>query len=369
MSSNNYQTYFDCGSSKLRAGVFNMVNLSETFYTESKFLYDHAEIESEIHKIIIFLEKNTNKYIDNVNLMIDSAKMLSIGISVFKKIDGLQLRKEDVQFLVQEAKQQILKHYSNQNILHIVINNYKINDVDYDYLPMDIKCNFISLDTLFICMPNKIINHFKSFFYKLDISINRIICSSYAKALNYKSNFSLYKDISFIDVGFNKTSITTYYNNKITSLDTLPIGGNHITKDISEVLKIDLEQAENLKMNFCKNEPPLNDKDSSLELLQKIIFARTEEILELCAQSIKLNLTSVELHKIILVGGGSKILDNQYRDKIDIINDIDFLDETTEDICQSGFKLGMGLSKREVAIVPKKHIKQGFFEKLFHLFK
>ena len=369
MNSNNYQIYFDCGSSKLRAGAFNMVNLSEAFYTESKFLSDHTEIESEIHKIIIFLEKNNNEYIDNVNLMIDSTKMLSIGISISKKIDGLHLRKEDVQFLVQEAKQQILKHYKNQNILHIIINNYKINDVDYDYLPMDKKCNFISLDILFICLPDKIINYFKSFFYKLDISINQITSSSYAKAINYKSNFSLYKDISFIDVGFNKTSITTYNNNKIISLDVLPVGGNHITKDISEVLKIDLEQAENLKIDFCKNETLLNDKNSSLELLQKIIFARTEEILEICAQSIKLNLTSIELHKIILVGDGSKILDNQYKDKIDIVNDIDFLDETTEDICHSGFKLGMGLSKREVALVPKKLRKQGFFEKLFHLFK
>jgi cell division protein FtsA len=43
-----------------------------------------------------------------------------------KKIDGLQLKQDDIQFLVQEAKQQILKYYKNQNIIHIVINNYKI---------------------------------------------------------------------------------------------------------------------------------------------------------------------------------------------------------------------------------------------------
>ena len=49
--------------------------------------------------------------------------------------------------------------------------------------------------------------------------------------------------MSFIDVGFNKTSITSYVNNKIISLSVLPIGGNHITKDISKVLKIDLERS------------------------------------------------------------------------------------------------------------------------------
>ena len=72
---------------------------------------------------------------------------------------------------------------------------------------------------------------------------------------------------------------------------------------------------------------------------------------------------------MILMGEGSKILDNQYKNKISIMNDIDFLEETTEDICQSGFKLGMGINKHEVVLVPKKLAKQGFFEKLFHFFK
>ena len=369
MNNNNYQIYIDCGFSKLRAGAFNKVNSNEAFHVESKFLFDHIEINTEVHKIINFLEKNTNEYIDNINLMIDSPKMLSIGISVSKKIDGMELRQEDIQFLVQEAKQQILKHYNNQSIVHIIINNYKIDNINYDYLPMNIKCNFISLDTMFICLPQKIIEYFKFFFHKLDISISQIICSSYAKTTNYKDNFSLYRDISFIDVGFNKTSITTYINNKITSLSVLPVGGNHITKDISKVLKVDLKEAENLKINFDKNENFLNNKNFSLELLQKIIFARTEEILEICAESIKLNLNVVNEHKMILMGDGSKVLDNQYKDKISVINDIDFLEETTEDICQSGYKLGVGIGKHEVVLVPKKLVKQGFFEKLFHFFK
>ena len=36
MSDNNYQIYFDCGFSKLRAGAFNKLNSIKAFYTESK---------------------------------------------------------------------------------------------------------------------------------------------------------------------------------------------------------------------------------------------------------------------------------------------------------------------------------------------
>ena len=369
MNNNDYQIYFDCGFSKLRAGAINIINSDKAFYTESKFFLDQKEIDMEIQKIITTLEKDTNQYIDNINLMIDSPQMISIGISISKEIDESQLRQEDIQFLVQEAKQQILKNYNSRNIVHIIINNYKINNVNYDYLPKDIKCNFISLDIIFICLPEEIIKYFKSFFYKFNISINRIICTSYAKAINYKDNFSLYKNISFIDVGFNKTSITTYIDNKIISMNVIPIGGNNITKDISKLLKIDLVKAENLKIDYNKNKTFLSNRGFSLKLLHEIIFARTDEILKICVKLIKLDFFTTDLHKIILMGEGSKILYDLHKDNVNFPYDVDFLEETTKDVCQSGFKLSMGLNKQEVLVIPKKQIQQGFFEKLFHLFK
>ena len=67
--------------------------------------------------------------------MIDSPKMLSISISLSKKLDESKLKKENIKFLVQEAKQEILKYYTSYNITHIIINNYKIDGVDYPFLP------------------------------------------------------------------------------------------------------------------------------------------------------------------------------------------------------------------------------------------
>ena len=369
MANKNFQTFFDCGSSKVRAGVFNKNNKNKAFFDESKIFIDQSNLELKIEKIITSFEKQTDEYIDNINLMIDSPKMLSIGISLYKKLDGSQLKKTNIQFIVQEAKQQILKYYTNHNITHIIINNYKIDGVDYSYLPDEIKCHFISLDILFICLPNDLVLYFKNIFSKSNILINEIICSSYAKSINYKNNLNLIGYVSFIDIGFNRTSIISYFDDKILSLVVLPVGGNHITKDISQILEINLDKSEQLKHNFDQNLKLLNDEDNSLDTLQKIIFARIEEILELCAKSIESKLYSLDKFKLVLTGEGSKILDNQHKDKISFSNDINFLEETLEDICESGFKFIKGLNKQEVLVVPKKQIKQGFFEKIFLFFR
>ena len=369
MGDKKFQTIIDCGFSKIRVGTFNKEDRSNVFFIESNFNTDQSNFKLEIQKIITSLEKSTNEYIDNIDLMVDSSKMISVAISVFKKIEELKLRQDDILFLIQEAKQQILKYYSNYNIAHIIINNYKIDNVDYAEIPDEINCQFISLDIIFICLPSELVLSLKNIFSELNISINQIICSSYAKSINYKNNLGLTGEVSFIDIGFKKTSIIYYNNDKLIFLDVLPIGGNHITKDISLLLKIDIGEAENLKLNFETNNQQANNPNFSLEMLQKITFARTEEILELCEKSLVSNMKINNEYKMILMGEGSKILDSKFKDKISFSKDIDYLEETPGDVCQSGYKLRNMNNKQEVLVVPKKQIKQGFFEKLFHLFK
>ena len=69
MNTKNFQTFFDCGYSKVRAGVFNKNNENEAFYDESEFFTDQLNLELKIEKIITSFEKNTNEYIDNINLI------------------------------------------------------------------------------------------------------------------------------------------------------------------------------------------------------------------------------------------------------------------------------------------------------------
>ena len=88
-------------------------------------------------------------------------------------------------------------------------------------------------------------------------------------------------------------------------------------------------------------------------------------------KTIKLNLdfALLDQHKVVLMGDGSRILDSEFKEKISFSKKIELIEESTEDICESAFKLIGGFNKQEVVIIPKKAKKKGFFEKLFHLFR
>jgi len=397
MNDKNFDLYIDLGSSKIRAVAFNKFDKNEKVIVEKnnilllkKTKFNFFETEKAIQDIIYELEKKTKVYMNNISLMLDTSDTLLISLSISKKNDGELIEKKNIQYLIQDAKQQILKSYPDQNIIHIIVSNYKIDNINYDYLPGDIKCKTLSIDILFICFPKILTNNLEDLFQKNQISINQFLCSSYTKSLHYKEQFPTFEKIAFIDIGYEKTSIVIYEKDKLKALKVLSIGGNHITKDISNVLNLDMEKSEMIKNNlnkdilFSENSGSdkilqsdflvqSNKKNVPPELIKKIIFARIDEILKLSFEAIKFyeNLEDINRLKVVLTGNGSKILDSNFihiKETVPLFEEIDFLIESGLSICESGFKLSKGLNKQEVLMVPKKIITKGFFEKLFRFF-
>ena len=371
MNNKNFEVYFDYGSSSITAAAFDKNDNSKNTYYKSELFYDHLKSEQEIEKIIFNIEKNTNEYLNDINLMIDSPDMISIGLSLSKNFDGIKLKKEDIQFLIQDAKQQILRNYSNRAIIHIIVKNYNIDNLNYNYLNTNINCNSLSIDIIFISLPKENIKIFKKLFHKFNVSINQIFCSSYTRSINYKEQNHTKDHISFLDIGFNKTSITHFNKNKFSFFYTLPIGSNHITKDIFKILDIGLEDAEKIKINYHKKKNFLIEKKYSNKFIEKIISARINEILNLSLNFIAINESLVNSKEtmLVLLGNGSKILNDRLKEKTLFSERIVLLNETHQDICESAQKLNKGLNKQDIVVTPKKPTKKGFFERLFHLFE
>ena len=61
----------------------------------------------------------------------------------------------------------------------------------------------------------------------------------------------------------NRTSLITYKKNKIKSIQTIPIGGFNITKDIAKIFNISLEDAEKIKKSFNKSETEFSYENNS----------------------------------------------------------------------------------------------------------
>ena len=151
-------------------------------------------------------------------------------------------------------------------------------------------------------------------------------CSSYVKSIFYKKSIDIKNNLIFLDIGYERSSALFFNNNKFEFLNSIPIGGNNITKDISKVLKLDINYSEEIKIKFNQKEneisfnkvsekeinlySEISEKNIPIDLLKQIIEARVNEIIDIVVTQNNYfqNLNSSEKPKIIFIGSGSKLL-------------------------------------------------------------
>ena len=399
MSEEDFKTYIDFGASKIRIGIFDKNFSRLIFFSEKKWLtsfnlkyLNTVESKKILHELILSAEKKIGNYIKNINLMFDPQDLHSIDLSIKRNLENKKINIKEIKLLLQESRQLILKYSSDKRIMHTIVAKYITDKKEFYTIPEDgVKSNFLILETKFLCYSKKIFEYIDNYFKENHININFFFCSSYAKSIEYNKHFESYEKIVFLDIGHEKSCINIFDNKRLVHFYSIPLGGNHVTKDISKVLKISEKESEDLKQSFNKTETVFSDeskegfisldliknqsqKKISTDILNKIIYARLDEILNLSFKNIDFSTVLFDKKNSILVltGEGSKILNKNsiyLEDRFNFFNEMSFFEETSESICRAGFNFLKNSNLHEVSIMTKELKKTGFFEKLFHLFR
>ena len=373
MSNEKLTSIIDFGSSNLRLGTFGNSLLNSKFVTNidltESVLNNSSELNKKLNKLILNSEKEINRHLKELTVMVDTPDCFAVDLSLKKKIDKSIFNKSNLGNYLQEAKNLIKKNYFEFKILHLVISKYIVDGEEVNDLPDNIIIDELIIDITFILIPEIVTNQIKINFIKNHISVTNFYCSSYVKTLDYKKNFDHFNIKIFIDIGFKKTSILVYKKNRLMHFNVVPIGGHHITNDISKVLKINYNDSEAEKALLKHSNTIINNEDSG-KLLVKVVHARVEEMIDLCFKNIDLEITKNQSSILIFTGGASKILSKNsiyLNNQFNIFNEMSFYEENADIICSSGYNYIKSDNPNEATFVEKKIKKQGIFEKLFYI--
>ena len=387
MNEKSLNVFVDFGSSKIRLGIYDKETSKNIIILEkdciSNFSLNNFDIKNSneiIKDLIKSAEKKINNHIKNINLMIDTPDMFSIDISIKKNSDGKQYSKNDIKSLLNEIKGLVQKNYLNKKIIHVIVKKFIFDDEEFFEIPnKKIDYNILIIELKFICFADQIWKSLQDSFKSNYLNIDNLYCSSYVRSSSYNSLFNDFNKKVILDIGYGKSSITVFQDNRILYFNILPVGGRHITNDISILLKINQDDAENLKKSLNQSETTFenkiekNNQTELPDLSRQVIFARVDEI-------IKLNLADEYFNAffqnkdsciLIFIGEGSKILNKNsiyLEEKFDFFSEISFFEENTTIICDSGFNFNQLSKSQEVNFLPKKSKNKGFFEKFFHFF-
>ena len=387
MNEKDLNVFIDFGSSKIRLGIYSKETFKNFFISEmdctSNFSLKNFDIKNSkeiIKNLIRSAEKKINNHIKNINLMIDTPDMFSIDISIKKNFDTKKYRKNDINSLLNEAKSLVQKNYLNKKIIHIIAKKFIFDNEEFFEIPKE-KNNYNSLiiELKFICFAEEIWKNLQDSFSQNYLNIDSLLCSSYVRSSSYNTLFKNFNKKVILDIGYGKSSITVFQDSRILYFNVLPVGGRHITNDISILLKISQEEAENLKKNLnqsetiSKNKIYNNKEKESSSLSNQIIFARVDEIikLNLADQYFNAFFQNKDSCVLIFIGEGSKILHKNsiyLEEKFGFFDEIIFFEENSNIICESSFNFKQLDKSQEVSFLTKKPKNKGFFERFFHFF-
>jgi cell division protein FtsA len=266
------------------------------------YIADAEKASESLGRLLERAEKEYKQKILKVRFSIGGVGLCSqyVRTSIDLPRQHSEITDHYVDEVLQKSEDLFITKYPNKKILHIIPVKYRVNERDVLGTPMGMYGNNIEVKVIFVTILEHHYDALVNLISKHDIGILDIIASPIADAAASVTYKQRTQGCMLANIGAETTSVATFENSIITSLDILQIGSNDITNDIALGLQIPLEEAEGIKCGASH--------EHQKRKVEEIIQARLADILELLTRHLqKIKKNRLLPAGIVFSGGGSHI--------------------------------------------------------------
>ena len=208
----NFETYLFINDKKLIICVIQN-NTYEIIYKEQMILGDcfdklkFKRLNDFLEKNILKVEKNLKNFIKNIFVILDSTEFFPIEISIKKENNDRLMNLKTLSYPLNDLKNLCQSNFQDKKIIHMLIENYRIDNNNYSFLPDNLSCNNFSLDVKFICLPKNLIEKLEIILKRYHILINQVLCASYIENFFDEDHPDVFTTASRIISGHNTNEV------------------------------------------------------------------------------------------------------------------------------------------------------------------
>lgn len=250
-------------------------------------------VYNDIKKNIYLIEQNLNFIFKDTVLIINNFHCSFINYTGYKKLNGSQILKENITYILNSLKANIDKIENKKSILHIFNSEYSLDKKKIKNLPIGLFGDFYSHELSFCLINNNDLNSLKNIFDKCNLGIKKILLKSFAEGAYISNDNKEIESFFHVKINKNNSQITYFENDALKFDENFNFGSELVLKDISKVTSLKINT---VKKIIDKTDLTLsNNKDELIEkylfneenyikikkrLLYQIAEARIEEVLE-----------------------------------------------------------------------------------------
>mgnify|MGYP000156905048 FL=1 len=283
-------------------------------------IIDEDEIALAISKVIQEAENETDLKIHSSYVTIPGKYVTIVQNSIVKeakdKYAGISTK--DVSSAIMQVKD--VEVPDGKTIIDIVTDKFILEDGKVVSDPVgNLSANF-TLNAQVILADKEYAKQIINIFRKAGIDIDGFVPITLAERNVILDSNELNDNVMLLDIGAGNTDIGVFEGNGFIYTNTIPLGGNNITSDISLVLNIEEEEADKLKRQYGLAMKSYIDNDNEIILntykgdsktkaiksseLIEIIEARIEEIFSLVNKDVAAQGIKQRINNVVLTGQG-----------------------------------------------------------------
>jgi len=229
-----------------------------------------------------------------------------------------EITKRDVERVITNAKSIHMPY--ERDIIHLVEKGFSVDGEKGIVNPAGMFGLKLETDIYLITAKMSIIDNLKKAVRQAGIGIEDYVISGFATASCVLSEHEKDLGVILLDIGADVTEILVYLHGNLVHLSSLSLGGDNITKAISDRLVIPEGSAERLKIeDGTLEDPPTGDKitivvDSrkktiSRKTLTDIIYAEYENVLNTIRDDLLNSPYALEASNGIVICGQPVMMD------------------------------------------------------------
>ena len=261
---------------------------------ENNRVSDLKKISDTIKENIFLIEKKFNHTFKEIILILENFDPKFINFTGFKKLNGSQIIRENITYILNTLKSCVDKTETKHNILHIFNSNYRLDKEKIDNLPIGLFGDFYSHELSFNLINKNDFRNLENILNNCNLKIKKIFLKSFITGANISDNNLDINTFFKIKIKQDISKIFYFENNSLKYEQNFKFGSNLILKDISKItsLKKDIIEIILNEITFDKNilEKELIDENFfkdfpyrkiKKKLIYDISLARIEEILDI----------------------------------------------------------------------------------------
>ena len=237
----------------------------------------------------------------------------------FVRINEGEVSQSDIDGAIDASK--AMKIPDEEHILHVLPKDFIIDGQDGISDPIGMSGVRLEADVHIVTVSKSAEENIIKSLERCNLEVQEIVLEPLASSLSVLSDDEKDLGVCLVDIGAGTADIAVFKDGQIVTTRVIPIGGDHVTKDIAHELRTPQDEAEELKLKYaCTPEmldklqtieiPSLGDRAprrTDLMVLAKVVEQRYKELFEVIIAEIgKINFESLRAG-VVLTGGTSQL--------------------------------------------------------------